>query len=121
MITVASSAATGPGSAAWGFVFIVLAFAAYWVPTIVALMRTPPHFGSIIVVNVFLGWTVVGWVVALAMACRSRPQQPQYVVPPGWAPPPAAWQPWTPPDAGPTGWTTPPAPDAPASGPHHHH
>ena len=91
-----------PGSAAWGFVFIVLALAAYWVPMIVALIRTPPHFGSAIVVNVFLGWTIIGWVVALAMACRSRPQQPQYVAPPGWAPP-AAEQPWTPPDPRPIG------------------
>ena len=111
---------TGPGSAAWGFVFIVLGFAAYWVPTVVALIRTPPHFGSIIVINVFLGWTIIGWVVALAMACRSRPHQPQYVVPPGWVPT-AAGQPCTPPDAGPTRWTTPPAPDAPPPGPHHHH
>jgi hypothetical protein len=27
------------------------------------------------VVNALLGWTLVGWVIALAMACRSRPDQ----------------------------------------------
>jgi hypothetical protein len=27
----------------------------------------------VIVVNVFLGWTLIGWVVALAMAARSVP------------------------------------------------
>jgi hypothetical protein len=26
----------------------------------------------VVVINVFLGWTFVGWVVALAMACRTN-------------------------------------------------
>jgi hypothetical protein len=44
-----------------------------WAPTITALSRHVPNRGSVVVVNLFLGWTVVGWVVALAMACRSKP------------------------------------------------
>ncbi|MFJ6385087.1 superinfection immunity protein [Kitasatospora sp. NPDC092039] len=36
-------------------------------------MRGVPNRGSVIVVNVFLGWTVLGWIVALAMAARSGP------------------------------------------------
>jgi hypothetical protein len=63
----------------------LISLAAYITPTIVALVRKPPQFGAAIAVDIFLGWTIVGWVVALAMACRSRPQ-PQYLVPPGWAP-----------------------------------
>lgn len=42
---------------------------AYFVPTIVAVARGHHQAAPIIVVNVFLGWSVVGWVVALAMAC----------------------------------------------------
>lgn len=45
---------------------------AYWTPTIVVLTRKSPSPGSVIVINAFLGWSVVGWVVALAMACRSK-------------------------------------------------
>jgi hypothetical protein len=37
-------------------------------PTIVAAKRGIPLAGSITVINVFLGWTFIGWVVALAMA-----------------------------------------------------
>lgn len=48
----------------------------YFIPTIVAWVRHVPHRGSVTVVNVFLGWTVIGWVVALAMACRSREHRP---------------------------------------------
>ena len=46
-------------------------FAAYLTPTIVALVRKVRNRGSVIVVNVLLGWTIIGWIVALAMAARS--------------------------------------------------
>jgi hypothetical protein len=49
--------------------------AVYLLPTMVAYYRSVPNVGSIAVVNLFLGWTLIGWVVALAMAARSvRPQ-----------------------------------------------
>jgi hypothetical protein len=44
----------------------------YCLPIIVAAVRKVPHLGSVTVVDLFLGWTVIGWIVALAMACRSR-------------------------------------------------
>ncbi|MEB3264704.1 MAG: superinfection immunity protein [Synechococcus sp.] len=40
----------------------------YLVPSIVAITRNTPNRGSTMVVNLFLGWTVIGWIVALAMA-----------------------------------------------------
>lgn len=46
----------------------------YMLPSIIAATRKVPNTGSVVVVNAFLGWTFVGWVVALAMALRSRPQ-----------------------------------------------
>jgi hypothetical protein len=91
----------GVALAPWHIIilFLVLVgFVAYWVPTIVALVRKDnlPSLGSIVVINFFLGWTLVGWVVALAMACRSAPTQPQYVVPPGWVPGPGQQPPGPP-------------------------
>jgi hypothetical protein len=55
---------------------MVLAFLAglYFLPWIVANQRKVPNEGSIAVLNIFLGWTLVGWVVALAMAARSMPK-----------------------------------------------
>jgi hypothetical protein len=97
------------------FVSVLVGFAAYWVPTIVAVVRQVPSKGSIIVINFFLGWTIIGWVVALAMAVRTRPQQPQYLAPPGWTPPPGLH--WAPPGAGPTGWTPPGGPQGPPADP----
>ncbi len=49
----------------------LIVLALYFVPSIVAVVRKVTHQGSVIVINLFLGWTFVGWVVALAMACRT--------------------------------------------------
>lgn len=43
----------------------------YIVPTIVALSRKVTNRGSVAIINIFLGWTFVGWVIALAMAVRT--------------------------------------------------
>jgi hypothetical protein len=45
----------------------------YFTPTILGAVRRVPNIGSIIVINFFLGWTFIGWVVALAMAARTVP------------------------------------------------
>ncbi len=50
--------------------FIVLAL--YFLPSLVAVARKVTNQGSVVVINLFLGWTFVGWVIALAMACRTR-------------------------------------------------
>ncbi|HEY6110579.1 MAG TPA: superinfection immunity protein [Gemmatimonadales bacterium] len=44
----------------------------YTLPWGVATLRRSRDTGSIAVINLFLGWTVVGWVVALAWACRGK-------------------------------------------------
>ncbi len=51
--------------------FFIVVFL-YFVPTIVALVHRGRDPGTAIVINLFLGWTLVGWVAALAIACRSR-------------------------------------------------
>jgi hypothetical protein len=54
----------------------VLILALYFAPTIVAMCRRVTNTGSVVVVNLFLGWTLIGWVVALAMACRTERMEP---------------------------------------------
>jgi hypothetical protein len=46
--------------------FIVALFVPYWLPTIVAFIRSHPSKGAVLAVNGLLGWTFVGWVVSLA-------------------------------------------------------
>ncbi|WP_231494613.1 superinfection immunity protein [Bordetella petrii] len=44
----------------------------YFLPTIEAKLRDQPNIVSIALVNLLLGWTLVGWVVAMAWACTVR-------------------------------------------------
>ena len=55
----------------------IIGIVLYFLPAIVAAVRRA-HIGPVIVVNLLLGWTFLGWVVALAMACgkSERPSRP---------------------------------------------
>jgi len=43
----------------------------YFIPTIIAAVRGH-QVGMVIVINLLLGWTIIGWIVALAIACGDR-------------------------------------------------
>jgi hypothetical protein len=53
------------------FFLLIVGVGLYFVPTIVAVVRKVTNQGSITVINIFFGWTLIGWVMALAMACRT--------------------------------------------------
>lgn len=63
--------ANSSGSGAVALLFVIVGIGFYFLPTIVAVARKVTNQGSVLVINFFLGWTFVGWVVALAMACRT--------------------------------------------------
>jgi hypothetical protein len=50
----------------------ILLLALYLMPSIIAFTRGKANAGSVLVTNLFFGWTVVGWVVALAIACGAK-------------------------------------------------
>lgn len=88
---------------AWVLTVVTLG---YLLPWAVAASRGRANQGAIAVLNIFLGWSFVGWVVSLVMACQAHrvsvaptanvlvvnqpPAQPvQPVLPPaGWYPAP---------------------------------
>jgi hypothetical protein len=47
---------------------LLTCLALYFLPTIIALVRDHQHLVPILLVNLFLGWTFLGWVVALVWA-----------------------------------------------------
>ena len=55
--------------------WIILALL-YFTPSLIALHRKVSSYASVIVINVFLGWTFIGWVAALAMAVRTVHRPP---------------------------------------------
>ncbi|MGO1972963.1 MAG: superinfection immunity protein [Propionibacteriaceae bacterium] len=58
----------------------ILAFGTllYLLPWAIAATRSKSNVGVIAVLNIFLGWTAIGWIVSLVMACLS--DTPQVIV-----------------------------------------
>lgn len=57
-------------SAIGAIIVILLIVAAYLAPSVIAVTRDIPNKYSVVVINILLGWTFIGWVVALAMSAR---------------------------------------------------
>ena len=90
----------------WFGVIATLAVAGiglYLLPTAVAVLRRHHNPMPVIVINVLLGWTLLGWVGSLAMSFHTPPTGSRAGRPTGVTP-----------DRGPQGW--PVGPGDPASG-----
>jgi len=64
-----------------GFLIVlgIVGFVIYFVPLIIAILRKKSNVVAIGALNVLLGWSLIGWVVALVWAL-SKDQQAQQVV-----------------------------------------
>ena len=51
------------------FVIGLACLCVYFLPTIVASHRRHPSTIGIFILNLFLGWSLIGWVVGLVWAC----------------------------------------------------
>lgn len=55
-----------------GFLWVALIGLMYFLPTLTAWQRHSTLSGTVFVLNFFLGWTFIGWVVALAIAVAGK-------------------------------------------------
>ena len=53
------------------FPFFGFGFVMYFLPSIIALARSKRDTLAIFLLNLFLGWSVIGWIVALVWAAKS--------------------------------------------------
>ena len=59
---------------ALGFLFFPIfgfGFVFYFLPSIVAFARSKRDATSILILNLLLGWTAIGWVIALVWSLRA--------------------------------------------------
>ena len=67
----------------FGLLFWALAIAVcaglYFLPTIIAVVQHRSNVALIAVINFFLGWSFVGWIVALVLALTKESQPIQVV------------------------------------------
>jgi hypothetical protein len=53
------------------FPVIGLGTVMYFLPSIIALARSKRDILAIFLLNLFLGWSIIGWIVALVWAAKS--------------------------------------------------
>jgi len=53
------------------FPFFGFGFVLYFLPSIIALARSKRDTTAIFVLNLLLGWTAIGWVIALVWALKT--------------------------------------------------
>ena len=58
-----------------GVLALLVIFVPYFFPFIVAALRGHHNTGGVFIVNLLLGWTLVGWIIALVMACTAKRQR----------------------------------------------
>ena len=52
--------------------FILFLIVLYWLPTLIAIVRQTHSALGVAMINFFLGWTVIGWFLALFWALAAR-------------------------------------------------
>lgn len=56
----------------FGFPFFLVSAGLYFLPTIIAITRKKTNLVGIFLVNFLLGWSVIGWIVALVWAVSTE-------------------------------------------------
>lgn len=62
---------TMDGAVIFVAVMVIAAISAYFIPTAVALARNHKT-AQVFVINLFFGWSLLGWVIALVWALGSK-------------------------------------------------
>lgn len=55
------------------FLFLSVFVGLYFTPAIIAIVRSHRQTTAIVLLNLFLGWTLIGWVVALVWSVTQPP------------------------------------------------
>lgn len=55
---------------------LLFMIALYWLPSYVAVWRGHKGIVGTVMVNLFFGWTIIGWIIAMAMALRHHRAYP---------------------------------------------
>ncbi len=71
-----SDATVQPASPSWTAtkvisIVVAIVTAGYMLPWCIAAVRDVPHW-AVFWVNLLLGWTIIGWIVALIMSLRRQ-------------------------------------------------
>lgn len=57
-------------------ILVMMAVGLYFLPALVAVIRNHSNLMAIAILNLFLGWTLIGWVGALVWSATAQPPRP---------------------------------------------
>jgi len=56
---------------------LILILVFYFLPSVIASKRNTRHGGTIFLINLLFGWTILGWFAALIWAIVEGPEDPK--------------------------------------------
>lgn len=74
-MTASAAAGTSTGSTIISVIIFLIAVGLYFLPTIIAAARRLPDVIQVALLNFFLGWSVIGWIIALIWAAKPMPER----------------------------------------------
>lgn len=68
------------GLAGFGFFIMVgiIGFLLYWIPTLIAVSNNHKDVVGVFVLNFFVGWTFIGWLISLVWSVKNSNDENQY-------------------------------------------
>jgi hypothetical protein len=60
-----------------GVIGVIVLVSCYFMPTIIAVMRDKRGVGAVALINFFLGWTVIGWLLTFVWASSGKTRSEQ--------------------------------------------
>ena len=79
MIMASANGGAATAGAVAAIILIIVGIALYFLPATIAISRHHHQAGAVFAINLLLGWTLIGWAVALAMSMSAKRQPPVIV------------------------------------------
>ena len=54
---------------------VLILITLYFIPSIIAIKKRHKDLSKILMINTFLGWTIVGWIISLVMVINKQKKE----------------------------------------------
>ena len=54
---------------------VLILITLYFIPSIIAIKKRHKDLSKILMINIFLGWTIVGWIISLVIVINKQKKE----------------------------------------------
>ena len=54
---------------------VLILITLYFIPSIIAIKKKHKDLSKILMINIFLGWTIVGWIISLVVVINKQKKE----------------------------------------------